>query len=142
MFKRCRLYEEKSESRYLFPKQRGIYALYKEVTGKGKVTSKKAKREKLYQITYVGVGGIGEKQGQGMEGRIKNHRSGPKKKEDWTHYSIFEVHDNISPEEIRELEWLILIMFGKDDRGVIGNIQNGSKIFERLQNPSAYWKAA
>ena len=39
-----------------------------------------------------------------------------KKKADWTHFTIFEVHDNISREEIRELEALFLHIYRKDRR--------------------------
>jgi hypothetical protein len=38
----------------------------------------------------------------------------------WTHYSIFEVHDNVTGDEIRELEGLLLRIFRHDPRIELG----------------------
>jgi hypothetical protein len=77
---------------------RGIYALLKK--GRGGI----------YDVVYIGcsAGTIA-----GIWARMKSH---DKRKVSWTHFSIFEVHDNISREEIRELEALFLHIYRKDRR--------------------------
>jgi hypothetical protein len=72
----------------------------------------------------------------GMGGRLKNHA---KKKAGWTHYSVFEVHDNVSQEEILELEGLLLWIFRHDPRVELSNKQPGGKVFKRLAGRDA-WK--
>ena len=77
---------------------RGIYALLKKQTG-GK-----------FDVVYIGCSAATR---AGIWSRMKAH---DKKKADWTHFTIFEVHDNISREEIRELEALFLHIYRKDRR--------------------------
>lgn len=87
------------------------------------------KDEENYNVKYIGVGGISEDAKSGIFASLKNHE---KNKEDWTHYSLFEVHDNISNDEIRELESLFLTIF-KNDRNIeITNTQKSSYILKKL----------
>ena len=75
---------------------RGIYVLYK---SRGK---KKAKYPfyEHFDFLYIGMAT------NGIKGRLRKHE-GTKK---WTHFSFFEVWDNISDEEIRELEGLVEVV--------------------------------
>jgi hypothetical protein len=100
----------------------GFYVLYRE------------ERDGHYEVSYIGIGGLGKKSAIG--GRIKSHN---KRKEDWTHFSLFEVHDNISGEEIRELEALLLEIFRDDPRKKLGNVQTGSGRFRHARR-AALWK--
>ena len=64
-----------------------------------------------YEVCYIGVAGLGVTGGGGIRSRLKSHNA---KKPDWTHYSLFEVHDNVTREEIRELEkqGFVAVRFG------------------------------
>lgn len=68
---------------------RGIYALYR-------------KQGKVYDLVYVGMSG------RDSNGRIKSRLTQHKRKklDSWTHFSYYEVWDNITELEIRELEGL------------------------------------
>lgn len=105
---------------------RGVYALYRQKPGRSK--------EKVFEVFYIGVGGVSKKAKSGIGARIKNHH---KTKEEWTHYSFFEVHDNVSREEILELEGLFLRIFRHDPRVRLDNKQLGSSILRRLSKDSS-----
>lgn len=73
-------------------------------------------------MSYIGIAGIGKDGGGGIRGRLKSHQQ---KKKGWTHYSVFEVHDNVTREEIREFEALLLGIFRHDPRIGLSNKQTG-----------------
>ncbi len=106
------------------PGTRGVYVLYR---SKGIAT---------HEVVYIGVAGIGKSGRSGIKGRLKAH---DRNKKDWTHYSFFEVHDNIFTEEIRELEALLLGIFRHDPRIKLMNMQTGSKKLSKLQRATS-WK--
>jgi hypothetical protein len=125
LIKRCRLYLRRGK--WKIPQvTRGIYILY----------NKKPRRggKKIYEVFYIGVGGVAKKAKSGVEKRIRSHN---KTKEGWTHYSFFEVHDNVSRREILELEGLFLRVFRDDPRVKLDNKQPGSVIFKSLSKDSA-----
>lgn len=78
---------------------RGIYALY-------------MKRGRFYDMVYIGMSG------KGQNGRVRNrliqHRR--KKAAAWTHFSYYEVWDNISDLEIKELEGIFRQLYRFDSR--------------------------
>ena len=111
---------------------RGIYILYQKKPRRGK--------EKIYEVFYIGVGGVSRNAKSGVGSRIRNHHK--TKKNGWTHYSFFEVHDNISREEIRELEGLFLRVFRHDPRVKLDNVQLGSGILRSLSKESASVRAS
>ena len=78
---------------------RGIYVLYKE-----------RQKKKIYDVVYIGMAG-GEKKA-GIGGRLRSHKK--HKPKGWTHFSAFEVWDNIREEEVRELEGILRHIFRKD----------------------------
>jgi hypothetical protein len=53
-------------------------------------------RSDEYEMSYIGIAGIGKDGGGGIRGRVKSHH---KKKKGWTHYSMFEVHDNVGGDD-------------------------------------------
>ena len=95
----------------IVPKQlRGIYALYQ-------------KRGKSYDLVYIGMSG------KGANGKIRKRLFSHKRKRvgDWTHFSYYEVWDNITDAEIQELEGLFRQLYRYDDRSNALNIQQSHK---------------
>lgn len=80
---------------------RGIYVLYKHWHKAG-----------MYDVVYVGMAGGEVKSGIG--GRLRSHRR--TKGKYWTHFSAYEVWDNIREEEVRELEGILRHIYRKDKR--------------------------
>jgi hypothetical protein len=69
-------------------KSRGIYVLFHSDGNR-----------KNMDVVYVGMA---RGEDSGMKGRLMTHR---RNKEDlWTHFSVFHVWDNISTQEVEELE--------------------------------------
>ena len=132
LIKRCRINLQRGDWK-VPPVARGIYVLYRIGAGRGK--------EKKFEVFYIGVGGVSENAKSGVGARIKHHAKSKSKRNKWTHYSFFEVHDNISREEILELEALFLRIFRYDPRIKLANVQLGSKILKRLSRDSAWPKA-
>jgi hypothetical protein len=109
--KRWKRYEPRGNWKFVPKHTRGLYVLYR-----------KRPRDR-YEVSYIGVAGLGPTGGGGMRSRLKSHFT---KKPGWTHYSLFEVHDNITREEIRETEALLLGIFRHDTRIQLSNKQTGS----------------
>ena len=79
---------------------RGIYVLYRY-----------QRRTDSYNVVYVGMA-RGEK--TGIAGRLLSHRRTKGKL--WTHFSAFEVWDNVRMEEVEELEGLFRHLYRHDSR--------------------------
>jgi hypothetical protein len=90
---------------------RGIYTLLRKID------------ESKYKVVYI-------ERATGKQicfhARINDH---DKKKKGWTHFSLFEVHDNIVKEVISELEKLILQIYSEDWRTNAQNLQRRSSRF-------------
>jgi|SRR5438445_9277592 len=128
LVKRWKRYETRDNATASVPsKTRGLYALYK-------------KEGKKYRVMYIGVAGLGKGGTGGIRGRLRSHRSKKKDwtKKDWTHFSMFEVHDNITREEIMELEAVLLAIFRYDPRPLT-NRQKGSRKLSLLRR-KLLWK--
>src|SRR5262249_10378924 len=67
---------------------------------------------------------------RGTAGRLRSHN---KHKRNWAHFSVFEVHDNVTREEIRELESLLLGIFRDDHRIRLLNMQLGSAALKQIR---------
>ena len=100
LIKNCAEYLERSldNIKRIPRKTRGIYVLYK-----------KRLKSKAFDVVYIGMAG-GEKKA-GIGGRLRSHN---RKKKGWTHFSVFEVWDNIREEEVRELEGILRHIYRKD----------------------------
>lgn len=97
---------------------RGLYALYQE-------------DEKGFKnLMYVGMTDGGAK------GRIGRHTGG-KKTGLWSHCSVFEVWDNITQEQIEEIEALFRHALRRDASANALNVQKGSAIFRRLKKETS-----
>lgn len=127
MIKRCRLYERRKDWKPIPHLTRGLYVLYRQRPNK--------KGKRVFEVAYIGVGGVARVVNSGVGARIRNH---DKHKEDWTHYSFFEVHDNVSREEILELEGLLLRIFRHDPRIRLSNVQLGSRALRALSGNQAW----
>ena len=94
---------------------RGIYALLQlQPTG-------------AFDVVYIGMS-AGKK--AGMYSRLKNHL---KRKSGWSHFTIYEVHDNITDSEIRELEGLFRHMYRMESRPNKLNKQLRHKPFDKIK---------
>jgi len=132
IIKRWRRYEPRGKWTYLLPVTRGVYILYK----KGSIRPNE-KQKKDYQTIYIGVAGVSKDPKRGIGGRLREHDK-TWKKGTWTHYSFFEVHDNVSRDEILELESFLLAIFRYDSRIKLENKQRSSARFWRLRKKAAW----
>ncbi|MBK7103719.1 MAG: GIY-YIG nuclease family protein [Ignavibacteriae bacterium] len=97
--KRCAEFIPKEERRNIPSNTRGIYLLLQKNSNKD------------YSVIYVGMA-RGDK--SGIHGRLNSHSRSKSKGSSWTHFSLFEVHDNISIQEIEELEGLLRHIYRYD----------------------------
>jgi hypothetical protein len=67
----------------------------------------------------------------GIRGRLRSHRR--KKKDLWTHCSVFEVWDNIRDDEIAELEGLFRHLYRHDSAASTLNKQRSFKAMTRVE---------
>lgn len=125
LIKRWKRYEPREHWRLVPPNTRGVYVIYR----------KRSKQN--YNVVYIGVAGIGRTGSGGVRGRLKSHDARIK---DWTHFSFFEVHDNITSDEIRELEVLLLGIFRHDQRIALINKKKGSKKLYKLRSSRQWHK--
>jgi hypothetical protein len=127
LIKRWRRYEDRGDWEPIPHKARGLYVLYKE----GPANRDSKDKTRVMQVAYIGIAGIGKRLTTGIGARLRNH---DKSKKDWTHYSFFEVHDNVTREDIRELESLLLVIFRHDPRIELANKYRGSSKLHRLRD--------
>ena len=97
---------------------RGIYVLY---LRRGKVSAK----SHHYDFVYIGMAATG------IRGRLIKHRK--HKGALWTHFSFFEVWDNISDEEIAELEGLFRQLYRYDSKANSLNLQKAYRKLGRVR---------
>jgi hypothetical protein len=96
--------------------KRGIYVLLKYGP----------KNRRNFDVVYVGMA-AGPR--GGLRRRLKNHARKKGERGLWTHFSAFEVWDNIRGEEIQELEGLSRHIYRKDRRA---NRLNRQRTFKKL----------
>ena len=116
LIKHCAEYLPQREYKRIPKLTRGIYILYKY-----------RPKTKKYDVVYVGMAG-GEIK-SGIAGRLKSHAR--RKKKQWTHFSAYEVWDNIREDEVRELEGIFRHIYRKDSRA--GKL-NKQKAFMKLRH--------
>ncbi len=108
-FKRGSEFRPRKEAELIPDNTRGIYSLLKKT------------RRGTYDVVYIGcsAGKVA-----GIYARLQSHL---KSKLEWTHFSVFEAHDNISRDEIREFEGLFLHIYSKDGKANRLNRQRSYK---------------
>jgi hypothetical protein len=105
LFERAWEFVKKEELKSIPERVRGLYVLYHS-------DGKKTKNGKMtMNVVYVGMA-RGDK--SGVQGRLKTHLKTQKKANLWTHFSVFEVWDNITKEQVQELEGLFRHIFRRD----------------------------
>ena len=105
----------------------GIYILYHKV-----------KEPSFYNVVYVGVGGTTDS--TGIRSRILNHIKSEKKKDLFTHFSVYEVKDKIKKPQIMELEGLILQICAKDEHSIPLNVRkNYGPLNKIMRKDKADW---
>lgn len=112
--KRCAEWRPKKEYELVPQGVRGIYTLLR-------------KRRKKFDVVYIGLSA----EGPGARRRLRSHANSKRKRKLWTHFSLFEVHDNITEAEIAELEGILRHIFRRDKRA---NRLAGQKAFNKLKS--------
>ncbi len=118
LIKRCAEYLEEDQVLKLPRGLRGIYVLYKR---------RRRKEGFSFDVVYVGMASQG-----GIRSRLKSHRR--RKAGLWTHFSVFEVWENIRDDEVRELEGLFRHLYRDDAKASPLNLARGYKALRRLRN--------
>jgi hypothetical protein len=114
LIKRCAEFKRPDEIVDLKKSRRGVYVLYRKSPGKD-----------AYSVVYVGLARTS------MKSRLRKHRL--HKSGQWTHFSVFEVWDNIRDDEIEELEGLFRHFYKKDPRASGLNLQRGFKKIKKVR---------
>lgn len=112
LFKRCVEFQPRSDINKVPPGIGGVYALLRRP------------RIRRYDVVYVGMAR------QGARGRLRVHARSEKKCDLRTHFSIFEVFDNVRGKKIEELEGLLRPIYRMDSRA---NRPNTQRAFTKLQ---------
>jgi len=129
LVKRSAEFIQKGNAGLLPRRLRGIYVLYKRRRSGGALR---------YDVLYVGMATAGRR--GGLRGRLLSHARSRRRGRLWTHFSVFEVWDNIRDEEVAELEGLFRHIYRKDSAANSLNIQRGFKKARRVrQNDLRKW---
>lgn len=113
LFRRCVEFQPRDDINRVPPGIRGIYALLHW-----------RPRSRRYDVVYVGMAR------QGVRGRLRAHARSASKRDLWTHFSVFEVFDNVRGEEIEELEGLLRHIYRLDS---LANRLNEQRAFTKLR---------
>ena len=98
---------------------RGIYVFYREGQGR------------KMDVVYVGMA---RGDNSGAKGRLRDHKR--KKADLWTHFSVFEVWDNITKEQVQELEGLFRHIYSKDTKANMLNVQKRYEPLKKIKRRS------
>jgi hypothetical protein len=124
--KRTAEFKEKAEVDLVPRGVRGIYVLFNKRRG-----------GERYDVVYVGLSRTG------VRGRLRGHRRSPVKGRLWSHFSVLEVWDNVSDQEIGELEGLFRHIYRRDTRANKLNIQKSHRPFRLVRlNDFSAWSIA
>lgn len=99
---------------------RGIYVLFLA-----------QKDSSVMDVVYIGMA-RGEK--SGAKARLKSHKNSKSKL--WTHFSVYEVWDNISRAQVEELEGLFRQIYRLDSKANKLNIQKTYKPLQSIRRKS------
>lgn len=118
LIKRSAEYQPVENAKNLPRGIRGIYVLYMQ------------NQQKIYDVVYVGMTATGD--GGGIRSRLRSHKR--RKLGLWTHFSVFEVWDNIRDEEITELEGIFRHIYRFDAQANKLNLQRGFKKLKKVRD--------
>lgn len=126
-FKQSAEFLPKSEIRRIPKRTRGLYALFRY-----------RRKTKCHDVVYVGLA-AGAK--SGVAGRLRSHARSKSKAQLWTHFSVFEVWDNVWEHEVAELEGIFRHIYSKDRKANRLNVQRSFKPLKRIRiRDLAAWK--
>jgi hypothetical protein len=132
LIKRVAEFKPKADLKLLPRMLRGIYVLYQQRVSRGR---------QWFDVQYVGMAAAGTR--RGLRGRLDSHARSKRKGKLWTHFSVYEVWENIRNEEDAELEGLFRHIYRKDRRASALNIQRGfKKIRSARKNDLRTWQRA
>lgn len=117
LIKCCAEFQKKEKIKLVPRGRRGLYVLY---------WKHRKNRKDKYDVVYVGM------TTSGIRGRLESHEKSERKRDLWTHFSAFEMWDNIRDEEIVELEGLFRHLYRKDARANSLNVQRAFKKVEKV----------
>jgi hypothetical protein len=120
LIKRCEKYLPVDKINFLPKGLRGVYVLYKY-----------SEKTYSYNVVYVGVS-CSRSDESHIRRKLKVHRR--KKECLWSHFSIFEVWENIRDDEIRELKGLFREIYMKDSSANKIHKQEGTKRLKSISN--------
>jgi len=121
--KKCAQWIPKSEANLVPHGTRGVYALLHHQPRRGK-----------YNVVYIGMAATG-----GIRSRLTGHKKS--KTKIWTHFSLFEVWDNIAESEVTELEGLFREIYRKDSLANRSNKQKRCRPLQAVRNDElSEWK--
>ena len=124
IFKRFDELREKNDKKYIPKNTRGIYVLLNQDGD-------------AFNVVYIGMAGADK---AGIHGRLNSHSRSKRKIGKWSHFSIFEVHDNITRETIQELEGLVRHIYRSDSKSQQINLQKRFKKFKQIHKKLNTWK--
>jgi hypothetical protein len=107
---------------------RGMYVLYQ----KHGIRTGVDRGKWRFDVVYVGIAAIGVH--SGVRGRLRAHRR--QKEGEWTHFSVFAVHENIRTDEIKELEGLFRHIYRFDTRANHLNVAKGYMTLVQVRKAS------
>jgi hypothetical protein len=127
LIKRCVEFCGVDKIRLIPHNTRGIYVLF---------NCRRTNNEVRYDVVYIGMA-RGLK--SGAHSRLNAHRRSERKKDKWTHFSLFEVWDNITEAEVAELEGLFRHIYRRDTRANPLNAQKGFKKLKMVAEDLEDW---
>jgi hypothetical protein len=95
LIRRCFEFAPQVEYLSVPPGTRGIYVLYR----RRRTRRDDNQKPRRFDVVYIGLANVSVRR------RIRSHVR--QKGEEWTHFSVYEVWDNIRQDEIAELEGLL-----------------------------------
>lgn len=107
---------------------RGLYVLYKSYVSRR--AQDRGKRR--FDVVYVGIAAVGVH--SGVRARLRAHRT--RMGEEWTHFSVFEVHENIRADEVKELEGLFRHIYRFDAQANRLNVAKRYLTLSAVRNTS------
>jgi len=100
---------------------RGIYVLYQ-------AYPKPKRGKQRFDVRYIGMATRG-----GIKGRLQAHKRSKRKTGEWNRFSVFQVWDNITNQEIAELEGFARHIYRRDSASTL-NIQRGHRPLRKIKN--------
>jgi len=120
VIKKCAEFIHKKDIGKIPKRLRGVYTLFKK------------REDRINNIVYYNVVYIGLAT-KCIWSRINSHTKSRRKNKHWTHFSLFEVNNNVRNQEIKDLEGIIRHVYRKDRRANKINIAKGYDALRKIR---------